>query len=110
VGGLLSGGLDGFIIQNSPSNLPYACPPSSTSYITVNGHTISSDWGGGITVYNSNPLLQNLIIRETFGTGIYIKENSNPVIVNTLIYSNEGIGIQCFNSTPNIYNSKTVQD
>jgi len=59
------GCLDGFTIL---SGGPYftGTPGTPSKYITVNGNPIYSDWGAGITLYNSSPLLANLVVKENF--------------------------------------------
>jgi len=106
-GDFVLGTLDGFIIQKSPSDNPFhACmDDGNTTYIFVNGETISSDWIGGITLCHSNPILKNLIVKETRGTGIYIQDSSMPIIVNTLLHSNSNSGIVSYNSSPLVFNS-----
>ena len=56
-----------------------------------NGHVPSLDTGGGITLYNSSPLIKNCVIEENIAYnagGIDVSCNSSPIIVNSIISRN----------------------
>ena len=66
--------LDGFIIENG---FTLSADPDPTTYgiIIVNNQVIDRKYGGGIAIYNSSPLLMNLVIRNNSGVegaGIYM--------------------------------------
>ena len=67
-------------------------------------------WGGGITITNSSPLLNELIICENsgynnIGGGGISCTNSNPTIENVKIFNNSGSGIYLDNSDAHIVNA-----
>jgi len=77
--------------------------------------------GGGIFIYNSNPSISNVIIKdniaEKFGGGLYLY-NSNSLIENVIITNNKSLGekqgygggIYLSNSNPVIRNSDIIDN
>jgi hypothetical protein len=98
--------LNGFIIQISPGNLQFEPYSDGSDSVMVNGYAIYRNWGNGITVCNSYPILENLIIRHCKGFGIYL-ENTSAYIGNTVIHANKG-GIKCMNNSAPFINHVTI--
>jgi hypothetical protein len=73
-----------------------------------------SDYGGGIGIINSNPVMINITIEDNYawsGGGIYIS-HSSPTIINTVISGNSastGAGMKLYSSSPSLSNV-TVRD
>ncbi|MCP4347378.1 MAG: PQQ-binding-like beta-propeller repeat protein [Desulfobacterales bacterium] len=88
---IIDGGQNGRVISFSSGE---------KSSSVLSGFTItngSSQWGGGIYLYQSGPTLRNLVITgnsaDSGGGGIEIANKSNPVIEHVTIYGNSsGLG------------------
>lgn len=100
--------LDGFTITGA--NGTYS------GQITVNGNTVKDEFGGGIYLVSSSPILSNLIVTNNYsaseGAGIYC-DASSPTMTNILVYKNNS-GQNCAgiystsNANPTIINSTIV--
>ena len=83
-----------------------------------NGH--STNGGGGIKSYNSNPQIHHNIIKynlSSFGGGMYCEYGGHGVISNNLIINNHiydsrglGAGIMCDGGTPKFENNIIVHN
>ncbi len=73
-----------------------------------------SDYGGGILIYDSTPVITDNLIKNNYsygnGGGIYVYENSTPLIARNTIINNEckdsGGGIGVANCIPLIYGNR----
>jgi len=80
--------IDGFTILKgaAASGIPTA------GSVTVNGKSITREFGGGIRVHSSNVTIKNCVISENSSGkkagGVYITDESNVTIYNTLFYGN----------------------
>jgi hypothetical protein len=96
--------LDGFTISGGNAN--------GSSSITVNSQYVERNYGGGISIYGSNPMLSNLKINKNTasnsGGGIYNGNSSASVLTNILITENKattnGGGIYNSSSAPYLTN------
>ena len=92
--------LNGFTVSDGFANA------ASSSTVTVNNLTITNNYGGGIFIHYSSPLLENLIVENnrtanttgSFGGGIYA-DYASPVIKYTVLKNNRsGYGAGMYNS------------
>jgi len=102
------------IIDGNQSGSVVTFESGEDSITVFSGFTIkngSSNKGGGIYCFSSNPNISNIIITNNFasddGGGIYCL-NSNPNMENVTVKNNtapdDGGGIHCTNSSPNMEN------
>jgi len=72
--------------------------------------TITGGNGSGITVSNCNPDLQNLMVSNNAGNGIYCNDGSSPYLSNVQISGNSGRGVSCENNSNPILENVTIAD
>lgn len=78
--------------------------------ITGGSHELAwLDFGFGVSCWQSNPSLTNIIITNNESSG-FDCNSSNPVLTNVEITGNEGYGISCSHSTPVLTNVKIVNN
>ncbi|WP_144212064.1 MBG domain-containing protein [Flavobacterium anhuiense] len=81
--------IDGFYIVNGEAA---SAAHGSEGIVTINGKSITREYGGGIRVHSSNVTVKNCFITKNnsgiLGGGIYVTNNSNVSIYNTLFYGN----------------------
>ncbi|AWK05772.1 hypothetical protein HYN56_16640 [Flavobacterium crocinum] len=81
--------IDGFAILKGAAA---SAAQGSEGNVTVNGKSITREYGGGIRVHSSNVIVKNCTIAENSSGfragGMYITDNSNVSIYNTLFYGN----------------------
>lgn len=100
--------LDGFTITGANG--------TGWSPITVNGNTVNDQFGGGIYLVSSSPILSNLIVTNNYsasdGAGIYC-DASSSTMTNILVYKNNS-GQTCGgvysinNANPKVINGTIV--
>lgn len=81
--------IDGFSIVKGTAG---SAAHGTEGTVTVNGKSITREYGGGIRVHSSNVTIKNCILSENSSGfragGMYITDNSNVSIYNTLFYGN----------------------
>ncbi|HEY1192664.1 MBG domain-containing protein [Flavobacterium sp.] len=81
--------INGFYIANGEAA---SAAHGSEGIVTINGKSITREYGGGIRVHSSNVIVKNCFISKNNsgiqGGGIYVTNNSNVSIYNTLFYGN----------------------
>ncbi|MGO4772798.1 MBG domain-containing protein, partial [Flavobacterium sp. W22_SRS_FK3] len=81
--------IDGFTISKGTAA---SAAHGTEGNVTVNGKSITREYGGGIRVHSSNITIKNCVISENSSGvragGIYITDQSNVSIYNTLFYGN----------------------
>lgn len=81
--------IDGFsIVKGTAASAAHG----TEGTLTVNGKSITREYGGGIRVHSSNVTIKNCVFSENSSGfkagGMYITDNSNVLIYNTLFYGN----------------------
>jgi predicted outer membrane repeat protein len=87
----------------------YMAGESAPELINVRVFNNMSNWGSGLYLTNSNPILKNVTISNNSGSaidegGIYLFQ-SNPVFINSTITFNGKLALKCNVSHPNVVNS-----
>ena len=91
----------GMVISDSDPNLA-----STLTNVTLSGN--SAEFGGGIWIHESDPLLTNVTFQDnsasTSGGGVYSESNANIAIDNTIFWGNTApVGAQLYNDNTSVY-------
>jgi len=94
----------GSIINNEVSNRHSALAITSVEDFTVTGNYIHDCWGNGIEFFAAgmtNTLVQDNIVDNVQGAGIYATTSSDSVVTNNTITNINNIGIALMGFSPN---------